>query len=50
MDEHNIRNTTKHTIEELVDAAMREYYDTINEVTLKLFNDSQNEYYVLVTD
>lgn len=46
---HNIKNTTKYSIDELLDVAMREYYDNVNNVSLKLLNDSQNEYYVLVS-
>ena len=47
--EHNIKNTTQHSIEKLLDVAMDEYYSNINEVSLKVLNDTQNEYYVLIT-
>ncbi|MBE6486715.1 MAG: hypothetical protein E7Z85_07750 [Methanosphaera stadtmanae] len=50
LKEQNIKNTTQHSIEQLIDAAMKDYYANVSEVTLKLLNDSQNEYYVLVSD
>lgn len=45
---HNIKNNTQHTISELLDVAIDEYYSNINEVSFKLLNDTQNEYYVLI--
>ena len=46
--EHNIKNNTQHSLSELLDVAIDEYYSKIGEVSFKLLNDTQNEYYVLI--
>ncbi len=48
IESHNIKNNTRYSISELLDVAIDEYYSNINEVSFKLLNDTQNEYYVLI--
>ncbi len=46
--DHNIKNNTQHSLSELLDVALDEYYSKIGDVSFKLMNDTQNEYYVLI--
>ncbi|RAP53776.1 MAG: hypothetical protein BZ138_00035 [Methanosphaera sp. rholeuAM270] len=47
LEKNNIKNNTNNTIAQIIDKQINQYYQNTQK-TLKLLNDSENEYYVLI--
>jgi len=49
INEHNIKNTTQHSINELLYAGLSDYYSKRKDVSFEVLNGNEGEYYALIS-